>query len=350
MISISIIIPVYNVEKYIRSCVESIFHQGMDEDSFEVILVNDGTEDKSMDIIADIISSHSNVTVINQQNQGLSVARNNGLALAKGEYILFVDSDDKLVENSLSQLLNEALKYDVDIAVAEFLDIEDEKDIASSINNIKFEEISGRQLFMNGFENYVWHKIYKKKFLKENNLYFIPGLFFEDIPFTHECYLKVKKCITSNIVLYLYRKRAGSITRSPFNKDRISSAITAITKLFDFEALTGNDIEQQNKLYDNIFSFTSQFICTVIHSDICYRDRNKIIDSLLEAFPCIPFKRGVKQKMISYILQKMPHLYIQSRYCYGKVIEDLFAPKYRKLKNKFSLIWKKNRKKSSIKV
>ena len=102
---LSVIIPVYNVEKYIRTCIESIYRQGLSEDHFEVILINDGTQDRSMEVIADIIEAHKNITVINQENQGLSMARNNGIAIAKGEYILMPDSDDLLIENSLKPLL-----------------------------------------------------------------------------------------------------------------------------------------------------------------------------------------------------------------------------------------------------
>ena len=96
-IKLSIIVPVYNVEKYVRPCIESIFKQGLDDADFELIIVNDGTKDHSMEMIADIIQQHNNITVIHQENQSLSVARNNGIAAAKGEYILMPDSDDLLI-------------------------------------------------------------------------------------------------------------------------------------------------------------------------------------------------------------------------------------------------------------
>ena len=99
---LSIIVPVYNVEEYVRPCLESIFKQDLDDSRFEVIIVNDGSTDRSMEMIADIIQAHSNITVINQENLSLSVARNNGIAVAKGEYIIMPDSDDLLTENSPS--------------------------------------------------------------------------------------------------------------------------------------------------------------------------------------------------------------------------------------------------------
>ena len=123
---LSIIVPIYNVEQYVRTCIESIYQQGFDEDRFEVILVNDGTKDKSMEMIADIIQQHKNIVVINQENQGLSMARNNGMAIAKGEYILMPDSDDLLIENSVKPLLEKALETKTDMIVADFVEMNDE--------------------------------------------------------------------------------------------------------------------------------------------------------------------------------------------------------------------------------
>ena len=127
MTKLSIIVPVFNVEDYIRPCIESIFNQGLDESDYEVIIVNDGTEDRSMEMIADIIVAHDNVTVINQENQGLSAARNNGIAAAKGDYILMPDSDDLLIENSVPSLLKLALDTKADIVVANFLKMDNDE-------------------------------------------------------------------------------------------------------------------------------------------------------------------------------------------------------------------------------
>ena len=137
---LSIIIPVYNVERYIRSCIESIFKQGLDDNRFEVIIVNDGTQDQSMDMITDIIEQHNNILIINQANQGLSVARNNGISVAKGEYILMPDSDDLLIENSLLPLLESVLKSQADLIVADFIGMTDEEIENTNVSLIQKKE------------------------------------------------------------------------------------------------------------------------------------------------------------------------------------------------------------------
>ena len=137
---LSIIVPVYNVEKYIRPCFESIFNQGLDDNCFEVIIVNDGTEDNSMEMITDIISQHNNIKVINQENQGLSVARNNGITAATGEYFFMPDSDDLLVYNSLPFLLDQALSSKADLVVANFIKMDDEDVNFLQIDTIKQEQ------------------------------------------------------------------------------------------------------------------------------------------------------------------------------------------------------------------
>lgn len=332
MISLSIIVPIYNVEKYVRACVESLFHQELDEDVFEVIIVNDGTEDNSMEVIADIINSHSNFTVINQQNQGLSIARNNGIAIARGEYILLVDSDDLLVENSLKPILYKALENKIDIAIAEFMEIKDKGAEYHQPTIQYIEETSGRQLFLTDSKNYVWHKLYKKKFLEDNNLRFIPDIFYEDIPFTHECYLKAGKCIRTNTILYLYRRRPDSITRSYFNKEKRLSSIIAITRTMELKQLTDNDIQLSERLQNIVFEYITKFICTMAHCKIKRQERNHTIDTLIQSIPDISFDKGAKQIIISYMLRKMPHTYIQSRYYYGIVVEDNLLPKYHKIK------------------
>ena len=175
---LSIIIPVYNVERYIRSCIESIFKQGLDDNRFEVIIVNDGTQDQSMDMITDIIKQHNNILIINQANQGLSVARNNGISVAKGEYILMPDSDDLLIENSLLPLLESVLKSQADLIVADFIGMTDEEIENTNVSLIQKKEYNyiektGEELFLqdlNPYQCYVWRSIYRRNFLTKKTI------------------------------------------------------------------------------------------------------------------------------------------------------------------------------------
>ena len=106
--TLSIIIPVYNVEKYIRPCIESIYRQGLNENDFEIILVNDGTPDNSIGVISDILNQHSNIIVLEQENQGQATARNLGLSQARGKHVIMIDSDDLLIDNTLMPILDKA--------------------------------------------------------------------------------------------------------------------------------------------------------------------------------------------------------------------------------------------------
>ena len=222
---LSIIVPIYNVEQYVRACIESIYQQGLDEDRFEVILVNDGTKDKSMEVIADIIQQHKNITVINQENQGLSMARNNGMAIAKGEYLLMLDSDDLLIENSVKPLLEKALETKADMIVADFVEMNDEGikkhshfQILQGNNKPDFAVKTGEELL---FERVVWRTLYRKDFISDNHFSFYPGITFEDNPFTLKCYLKAKLCIRAHWLLNIYRIGNTTISSpSTFNKKK----------------------------------------------------------------------------------------------------------------------------------
>ena len=171
----------------------------MDDGDFEVILVDDGTLDDSFARIADIVAQHANVTIHRPANQGISVARNTGLQKAAGEYVLFIDSDDLLVPHSLLPLLNDACTEMPDILYAEFVKLSD-----AQIPNYHIEQTayrstaeSAHQLFVHHFnprECFVWRALYRRQFLMDCGLRFIPGIYFEDVPFTVECYLKAGKC------------------------------------------------------------------------------------------------------------------------------------------------------------
>ena len=186
---LSLIVPVYNVEQYIRPCLNSIIEQGLNDEDFEVIIVNDGSTDNSMEMVADIINNCDNIIVVNQANQGLSVARNTGIKHASGDYILFVDSDDLLVDNSLVDLVSQLSGNPVDLLIADFVKMTNEEIIQRPViaNEAIYILKSGKEVFLYDLDPrqcYVWRTFYKRSFLEKNNISFIPGIYFEDVPFT----------------------------------------------------------------------------------------------------------------------------------------------------------------------
>ena len=326
MIKLSIIVPVYNVERYIRPCIESIFKQDLDEECFEVIIVNDGTPDHSMEMIEDIIQQHNNITVINQENLSLSVARNNGIAAAKGEYILMPDSDDLLMENSLKPLLEKALETKVDLVVANFLMMEDDEIEHTNISALQrptfnFTMKTGRELFlqdMSPFQCYVWRNLYRREFITSQRLSFYPGIRYQDIPFTHECYLKANNGIRTNIVLNIYRRWPGSSTRA-YTLNNSRHFITAIALTWKLRQMEGLSSDMVYKIEENVYISLRLMLYHTIHGIKRKKDRYVLTNYINFQAPELYFTHSFKQRLTSMMIKKMPHLFINAYYLYNKI-------------------------------
>ena len=318
---ISIIIPVYNVEKYIRPCLESVLRQNLDESTFEIIIVNDGTKDRSMEMIQDIINNHSNISVINQENLSLSVARNNGIAKAKGEYILMPDSDDLLIDDSLHLLLEKAIETKADLVVADFLEMTDEEIDANNVIPQKewhVEEKSGERLFLedlNPRQCYVWRTLFRREFLLENHLQFVPGIRYQDVPFTHECYLKAKKCLRIKWLLNIYRKGHESATYS-FDRRKAHDFCLSIAETWKLTKRE-NSPEIQKKLKNDIYISFSTLICLISYSFEDDSVRKEILSFLKMQVPDLSFRNGLNQIFTWGLYKYLPHIFINLNY-YGR--------------------------------
>lgn len=333
MLKLSIVVPVYNVEKYIRPCIESIFKQGLDESCFEVIIENDGCEDRSMEMITDIISQHQNIIVINQENLSLSVARNNGIARAKGEYILMPDSDDLLIENSLKPLLEKAIETKADLVAADFIPMDDEE--ISRIQtipqkNFSIKEETGEQFFLEDLspkQCYVWRTLYRREFLLNERICFYPGIRFQDIPFTHECYLKAQKCLRISWFLNIYRKWPGASTNN-YDLVKAKDFCTAIVLTWKLNRLNLTPALTL-KLKENVWRSFSDMIFLTCHEFKKVKDRIQVIDYIKKLAPDLNFQNGKKQKLAFFLYRYMPHSYIHIRYIFRIVFEDRIRPLYK---------------------
>lgn len=234
---ISIIIPAYNVEKYIGECLLSIIKQTFKE--LEIIIINDGSTDRTEEIIK-LFMKDKRIKLISQENQGLSNARNKGISIAKGEYIGFIDSDDWIDKNYYEELLKTISKYKADYAIASVLKhkkfykkynvLHKKENIAISLKDkIKISEDRTHRLFN------VWNKLYKKDFLLSNNITFPEGRIFEDTTFNIKAIFYAKKIVTVPKVKYHYRQRTNSIINSKdINGQKKEDYILAYEEIIEF--------------------------------------------------------------------------------------------------------------------
>lgn len=252
MVRVSIIIPVYNVEEYLRECLESIINQTYTE--LEIICINDCSTDNSPMILAEYEQKDSRIIVLqNEKNRGLAYTRNQGLKKATGEYILFVDSDDMVCLDIVESCMN--VGYGNDIVCFDYEQITGDKNAVRQFpykmkdgfyaKDSFFIEAVGRESIIFA----AWSRFFSRSFLTENNLSFYNGILFEDILFSFQCHIKAGRIYSLNKKLYKYRVRQQSIMTMNITGKSIESYIICIcelTKLYlqgDFSQKMGYAIE-----------------------------------------------------------------------------------------------------------
>lgn len=220
---LSIIVPVYNVENFIKECIDSLIAQTIK--SVEIIVVNDGSKDSSMDIVKEY--NNEKIKIVNKENGGLSSARNAGIKVAQGKYMAFVDSDDFISNNTAYEdMVSYLEKSNSDIIVGMGSWYYNQNKIIP-MNKYAFKDniISSEEYLITSIREHrifvpVWLNIIKSSILKDNNLYFTEGILHEDEMFSTQLFLKAKKVIIYNENFYMYRQRQGSIMNSNKNKDK----------------------------------------------------------------------------------------------------------------------------------
>lgn len=217
MPKISVILPAYNSQDYIKKSIESVFAQTFTD--FELIIVDDGSTDGTSDIINSL--SDDRIKIISQSNQGPGAARNNALRMVSGEYVMFLDSDDWFCPDALETAYAEITKFDADLTFFQMINYDGEKYYENDWFELK--------TFDSSFENRVFkpqetpgsifdlsvgvcQKIYNRKFLEKIDAKFPEGIFFEDMPFFYYVYLKAERISIIKKHLYVRRKHTSSIT------------------------------------------------------------------------------------------------------------------------------------------
>lgn len=243
---ISLIIPCYNTEKYIGTCLNSVFKQDISEETFEVICVNDCSTDKTVEIIEKYKQNHTNLVLLHQStNQKQGAARNLGLKHARGKYIWFIDSDDYIVENCLSNIVHElevnqleVLQFNVDVTdkinYQSVLDVNIKADTevitGGDYLNFLMQNCWGRTIE-------VWRRVFDREFLMSNNLFFPEYVYgTEDMLFFYQSIVKCKFYKQINSIYYIYRvDNKDSVSNSPNTKGlKLADKIIANADIIKF--------------------------------------------------------------------------------------------------------------------
>lgn len=237
MLRLSIIVPVYNVEQWLLRCLESLYRQKLSEKEFEVVIVNDGSIDDSLNIAKMFAANHTNVNIINRENGGLSAARNTGLGNAKGNYVWFVDSDDFIEPNSIKHPLEYAEKYQLDV-MCFYFQLAHENGGTEQFGYKPRHSgtvLSGPDFVSEtGFVMSPWAAIYRREFLLEQDLKFMEGILHEDEEFSPRAQFLAKRIAHLPDVVYNYFQRSGSIMKSARSSMRVKSFLAISDSLNEF--------------------------------------------------------------------------------------------------------------------
>lgn len=228
MVKVSVIIPFYNVESYIEECLKSVVNQTLQD--IEIILVNDASSDGSLKIAQKYVQRDKRIILLNKdatEQKGQGYARNLALAVAKGEYIGFVDSDDYIKPDMFEKLYSHAKKTDTDITMCQADEYNDTTgvldtspyymlDVLKLMRNKVFSANDTKNQILD-INVAIWNKIYKREFFEKNKIRFPEGFIYEDLPFFFETYLKAERINIIWEILYTYRTNRKNSTMNQFN-------------------------------------------------------------------------------------------------------------------------------------
>ena len=250
---LSIIIPMYNAEKYIGICLDSILGSNLLKEEYEIVIVNDGSQDKSSEIAKGYSSKFSNVTYLTQENQGQSTARNYGIKTCKGEYVWCVDADDT-VSSQLKFVLDILSQYPKLDILSTWLKVVTEDNVlvrSGGADNIYNKLISGREAVISGYApGSVCGLLIRKDFLLSNELFFYPNLTHQDVELSFRAFAYAKKVYFLDETIYNYVLHSNSVTQSLTKRkkyiiDNIKIYESFVSLYLNFEK---TDIELSNAI------------------------------------------------------------------------------------------------------
>lgn len=327
---ISIIVPIYKVENYIHKCIDSLVNQTYK--NIEIILVDDGSPDNCGKICDKYANRDERIKVIHKENGGLSAARNDGMDICRGEYIMFVDSDDYISYSFCEDLMNAIVENDADIAICNvnrFVESEpvkeDKIELETKVYNSK--ETIYNLISVGDYYDCAWGKIYSRKILE--GIYFPVGRIYEDSATTYKLYYKASKVAVLNAKHYYYlTKRADSIVGTTYTKKKQNDNYLAINERNEYlvdvlpemkDTINAGYIRNALTLIERTYlSEDSELINSEIMGEI-----EKRINDILKNID----KNSFENILSNYKLTSL-YLFLENKQIYGKIIKELYTAKY----------------------
>ena len=286
-VKISIIIPVYKVEKYLPACLDSALQQEFD--SFEVVAVNDGSPDACGDILAEYGQRYPHLKVITQENRGLGGARNTGIAASEGDFLLFLDSDDTLAAGALAFLYDQAQRSDADMVCFGMNYVAEDGRILSTYRALDggVRQLTSQEYLIHFANNsYAWNKFYRASLFKGHDIRFPSRAWYEDLATIPKIVLQSQTIVLTDRVFYNYLQRGDSIMHLS-HADRVAEMLDAVEDVLNYY--------KQNGAFDAYFE-TLEYL-TVLHVLVLATNRVASID------PTHPLLR----QFYDYTLSRFPN-------------------------------------------
>ena len=321
---ISVIVPVYKVEPYLRQCVDSILAQTFTD--FELILVDDGSPDNCSAICDEYAEKDDRIIVIHQQNQGLSAARNAGMEIMRGEYVMFVDSDDMIHPCAFEMHYNNIKAYDADVSKSFPLLFEKMEELAveqyaqTSIRTVTGRDACFELYEPNGWFYTVTDKLYRTSFFKE--LRFPIGLHYEDEAIIYKVYYFAKTIVEMDAQLYYYRKNPSGIMRQDFSLKRYDRVTVFLDRYHFFCDENEEELAQLAKqiadIYKAKYAITSRK--AGVYSSVVPQYKMSICDALKS------IKANCSEQNYEWWLKEV-HPFLLYAYIYWRKIKSILHVK-----------------------
>lgn len=302
---VSIVVPVYNVEKYLERCVDSLIKQSYQ--NIEILLVDDGSKDSSLSICEKYELRDSRIRVFHKENEGLGLTRNYGIERATGEYITFVDSDDYLTLDAIAIMLERAIATDADVVIANHYYKNKEQEVAmperlycgTEIKEVLMVYMMGNKGNKRDALSYTaWGKLYKKALFTKNNLLFPSErkLIWEDLAFSIEAYPLCEKVYVFHKPIYYYCFNDGSLTHT-YKPNKLK----LVMELYHY---MGTKIQELNLPVEAQYRLNTNFIGhirTCIKLEVFYADKNGFGNAINN------IRNACSRKDVQRLIRDYPH-------------------------------------------